>query len=425
MSAQAHLKIDAEWLRDPARARVFAALAARGYPARAVGGAIRNTILGLPVEDVDVATPATPEEVMEAATAAGLKALPTGLAHGTITVVVDGKPTEVTTLRHDVETHGRHATVAFTRDWGEDASRRDFTINALYCDPDGTVHDPLGGYADVIARRVRFIGDPVTRIREDYLRILRFFRFNARYGRGPLDPHGLVACVTERAGLARLSGERVQQELQRLLLAPRALEMMETLHDHGLLVLVLGRAPRLSRLRRLLARQACLGAPADASQRLAALAVAVAEDAQFLRERLRLANRMARRLEIMAGAPHWRAPPEDAAARALIYRHGAPDVQDWIITAWSALHDAGDKHGWQHAYALAQTWTPPAFPLSGSDALQAGVAPGPAVGEKLRAVEAAWIASDFTLQRDDLLALLQRVAHAPDAANPQRRTTST
>src|SRR6185312_6892628 len=205
----------ADWLARRETQAVFAALAAKGFAARAVGGAVRNALLGCPVVDVDIATPARPEQVIAAAQAAGLAAVPTGLAHGTVTVIAAHVAHEVTTLREDVEAHGRHATVAFTDDWAADARRRDFTINALYCSAGGEVFDPLSGYADLMARRVRFIGDAGERIREDYLRILRFFRFTAAYGEGPPDRPALDACVRERAGLAVLSGERMREEMLR------------------------------------------------------------------------------------------------------------------------------------------------------------------------------------------------------------------
>ena len=191
---------DAAWLQQPETKRVFAALADPGIETRAVGGAVRNTLLGLPVNEIDLATTALPEKVITLARAADLKAVPTGIEHGTVTVVANGVPFEVTTLRRDVETFGRHAVVAFTEDWQEDARRRDFTLNALYAGSDGELFDPLGGYADLVAGRVRFIGDAEARIKEDYLRILRFFRFNAYYGKGPLDAEGLAACVRLRAG---------------------------------------------------------------------------------------------------------------------------------------------------------------------------------------------------------------------------------
>src|SRR5262245_31480394 len=193
---------DAAWLKRPATQAVFAALAAHGHEARAVGGAVRNALLGRSVGDVDLATPARPEAVMAAAQAAGLKAIATGLAHGTVTVLAEGRPYEITTLREDVESYGRRAKVAFTADWAADARRRDFTINALYCSAEGRLFDPLGGWEDLLQRRIRFIGEAAERIREDYLRILRFFRLGAELGDGPPDRQGLEAAVGERAGLA-------------------------------------------------------------------------------------------------------------------------------------------------------------------------------------------------------------------------------
>jgi len=213
---------DAAWLEREETQAVFDALQAHGIETRAVGGAVRNTLLGLTVTEVDLATTAVPEEVMALAAKAGLKAVPTGIDHGTVTLVASGVPFEVTTLRRDVETFGRHARIAYTKDWEEDARRRDFTLNALYADRDGRVFDPLGGYADLRAGQVRFIGDAEERIKEDYLRILRFFRFHAYYGKGPLDPAGLAAAVRLRGGLDQLSAERVAAELRRILIAPQA-----------------------------------------------------------------------------------------------------------------------------------------------------------------------------------------------------------
>ncbi|MDX2201968.1 MAG: CCA tRNA nucleotidyltransferase [Hyphomicrobiaceae bacterium] len=399
-------RIDAPWLREPARASVFKALAAGGHAARAVGGAVRNSILGLPIEDVDIATPATPQQVMAAAQAAGLKALPTGIAHGTITIIAEGTPTEVTTLRHDVETHGRHATVAFTDDWSQDAARRDFTMNALYCDADGTLHDPLGGYADIVARRVRFIGDAATRIREDTLRILRFFRFNARYGEGVPDAAGMAACVAERAGLAQLSGERVQQELRRLLVARRAGEMCVLLYEHGLLGLVLGRAPRVARLTRLIAIETETGAAPDFALRLGLLAVEVPEDARHLQQRLRLSNTETLRLMHVATLPAWPCAPQAATARRWLYRGGEVRFRDHVLGAWARHGAEPGAATWREVLTLPQRWPVPRFALSGADAKAAGIAPGPAVGEALARAEEAWVESDFTLSPEALRALL-------------------
>ena len=262
---------EARWLREASTQRVFAAIDSGGFQARAVGGAVRNSLLGLPVTDIDIATTARPEDVMRLARASGLAVIETGLKHGTVTVIANRRPFEVTTLRKDVETHGRHATVAFTDSWSEDACRRDFTINALYCDADGTVHDPLGGLGDLTARRVRFIGDAAERIREDYLRILRFFRFTAQYSEGLPDAAGLAACTRERAGLGRLSAERVRQELVRLLVARGVLDAVMAMREHGILAAVLPAAPRPGLLARLVEIEAGQGLDGDVMLRLAAL----------------------------------------------------------------------------------------------------------------------------------------------------------
>jgi len=255
-----------------------------------VGGASCKTKLGLPVTEIDIATTAEPERVMALAEEAGLKAVPTGIDHGTVTVIANGQPFEVTTLRRDVETFGRHAKIAYTTSWEEDAKRRDFTLNALYADRDGKVFDPLGGYDDLAAGRVRFIGDAEARIKEDFLRILRFFRFHAYYGKGDMDAAGLDAAVKLRAGLEQLSAERVAGELRRILVAPQAARTVDALYDYGLLTGVLGGVPRLGRFERLVAIGAANALAPDASLRLAALAVFVEEDVARLAERLRLSN---------------------------------------------------------------------------------------------------------------------------------------
>jgi poly(A) polymerase len=398
----------AGWLDRPETQAVFAALAAGGFTARAVGGAVRNALAGRPVSDVDIATDARPEQVVCAAEAARLKAAPTGLAHGTVTVVANGHPYEVTTLRRDVETHGRHATVVFTDDWAEDARRRDFTLNALYCSADGTVFDPLGGYRDLAARRVRFIGDAGERIREDYLRILRFFRLTAEFAEGPADAEGLAACVRKRAGLSILSAERVRVEFLRLLAAPRGPEIAALMQDYGLLPSVLGAAPRPMLLARLAGIEAALGVAPDPVLRLAALAVEVPEDAERLRGRLRLSNEQATKLARAAPlreADIGPASPE-ATARAWLYRHGAAAYRERVLLAWARTGDPSDSCAWRHRLALPERWPPPRFPLKGADALALGVSPGPRVGEILRTVEDRWVAEDFAADESALRARL-------------------
>jgi len=390
---------------------VLAAFAASGFAARAVGGAVRNTLLGLPVTDVDIATTARPDEVVAAAEAAGLKTVPTGIAHGTVTVISAGSAYEVTTLRKDVETHGRHATVAFTDDWTADARRRDFTLNALYCNAGGEVFDPLSGYADLMARRVRFIGDAGERIREDYLRILRFFRFTAAYGEGPPDRQGLDACVRERAGLAILSGERMREEMLRLLAAPRGAELIGVMLDFGLLPQVLGVAPRPGLLARLVHLQAALGLAPDAVLRLAALAVEVSEDAEHLRTRFRLSNEETARLvhaSIRAPAIEPNAP--ESVAKAYLYAQGAAAFQERVLLAWARSGEASANSAWRVRFALPERWQAPRFPIGGADVLVLGVPAGPRVGELLRTLEAWWIAGDFTADKAALRTKLGELA---------------
>jgi poly(A) polymerase len=399
------------WLDRAETQTVFAALAARGHAARAVGGAVRNALVGRPVADVDIATDARPDEVMRAAEAAGLKAIPTGLAHGTVTVVAGERPYEITTLRKDVETHGRHATVAFTDDWAEDARRRDFTLNALYCGADGTVFDPLGGYPDLMARRVRFIGDAHKRIREDYLRILRFFRLTAEFAEGPADAAGLAACVRERAGLAILSAERVRGELLRLLAAPRGAEIAALMQDYGLLPAVLGAAPRPTLLARLAAIEAALELAPDPALRLAALAVEIPEDAERLRDRLRLSNGETAKLARAAVRGAGIGPPSpEARARAWLYRHGAAAYRERVLLDWTRAGDPPDRADWRHRFELPDRWQAPRFPLSGGDVLAQGVPPGRRVGEVLRALEAWWIAGDFAADESRLREKLAELA---------------
>jgi poly(A) polymerase len=395
---------DAEWLKRPQTARMFSALTKQDVTTRAVGGAVRNTLLGLAVSEVDLATTALPDRVMALAKEAGLKAVPTGIEHGTVTVIVDGTPFEVTTLRRDVETYGRHATVAFTEDWEEDARRRDFTLNALYADRDGTVFDPLRGYGDLVEGRVRFIGNAEDRIKEDHLRILRFFRFNAYYGKGPLDPEGLAACAKLRAGLAQLSAERVAGELRRILVAPQAVRAVEALFDYGLLTDLLGAAPRMVRFARLVAAEAALGLAPDPALRLAALAVFVTEDAGRLAERLKLSNAELAVLLLGANDHERRELPDETAARRSLYRLGPCKFEAHVLLASADEGAAPDDKRWREALRLADRWQAPEFPLRGTDITALGDVKGPEIGAVLKQLEAEWIASDFALDRDALLA---------------------
>lgn len=394
----------AAWLAEAGTRAVLAALTAEGFEARIVGGAVRNALLGHPVKDVDIATTARPEDVMRLAKGAGLGAIPTGVPHGTVTVVAAHQPFEVTTLRRDIETFGRHARVSFTDDWAEDAARRDFTLNALYCDESGRIHDPLGGYDDLLARRVRFIGDAHDRIREDYLRILRFFRFTADYADGPPDAAGLAASIALAPGLAGLSAERIRAELLRLLAAPRAVEIVTVMADAGLLAPLLGLPPDVALFGRLAAIEASLGGRPDPLLRLAALAAPrPGPPASTLASRLRLSNAEAERLARLALPADAACHPDTAEqeARAYLYRFGADAFRDGVTMAWARSAAAPDCSRWRGRFVLPNRWKTPVLPVRGADLVAAGLAEGPAVGRILRAFEDWWIAADFP--RDEML----------------------
>lgn len=386
---------DAGWLRDGEVARLLSVLDRDGEEARVVGGAIRNELLRLPVDEIDVATTALPAEVVRRIKAAGWKAVPTGIEHGTITVVIDSRPFEVTTLREDVETFGRKAKVMFGRDWRIDAERRDFTINALSASAAGTVFDYVGGLDDIAQRRVRFIGDPSERIAEDYLRILRFFRFHAHFAEGPPDAAGLSACIRGRDGLDRLSRERVRMELMKLFVAPRAAATLSVMGECGLLGSVLGGVPYVASFKRMADIEALLALHADAVRRLGALAVSVSEDAERLSQRLRLSNVESKRL--LALESWWRIDPSAGAqpAHALLYRLGQQSFVDRVLVAWSRAAAAADESIWRELATLPQRWTAPVFPLRSADFTRRGMRAGPALGAAMRAAEQAWIAADF------------------------------
>ncbi len=395
----------APWLTAAETQRVLAAIAAGGYEARCVGGVVRNALMGLAVTDIDIATTALPDDVMRLARSAGLGVAETGLQHGTVTVIADHHPFEVTTLRRDVETHGRHATVAFTDDWTADARRRDFTMNALYCDAAGRVHDPLGGYPDLASRRVRFIGNPADRIAEDYLRILRFFRFTAQYSTSAPDADGLSACTRLRDGLTILSKERIHQEMTRLLVARRALDAIVSMRDHGILAQVLPAAPRPGLLARVIEIERARPCAPDAMLRLAALAVETPEEAGRIGAAFKLSRAERGVLDLSSRADaHLSAPLPPSAARALLYRQGPDRYRRLVMLSWTrALDAAVTAADWSDALALPDRWAAPKLPVSGADIVACGIPPGPAVGELLRALEAWWIECDFAPDRAALL----------------------
>lgn len=376
-------------LERPGVRRVLAALDAPDAETRLVGGCVRDALLGAQTADIDMATTHRPEAVMRAAQRAhGLKAVPTGIEHGTVTLVTEEGPIEVTTLREDVETDGRHAVVRFGTDFLRDAERRDFTVNALSLGADGSLHDPVGGRPDLAAGRVRFIGDPATRIREDALRILRFFRFHARFGAGAPDAAALAACVAARDSLDRLSRERVRAEFLKLLAAPGGPALMTTLSATGLLARITGGVGELGRL----ARAAAAGLPPV--KRLAALAVGARHDADRLRERLRLSKSEHGHLlgyaEVLADL-HGCAALDAVAARALAARYGLSPLADTLAILAGEPRPAVTEAARAALRALEGEGTSPAFPLAGADLVAAGVAPGPGIGRGLAAARKVWL----------------------------------
>ena len=402
---------DVAWLSDPPVRRALGLLTGDGEEARVVGGAARNALMGLPLSDIDIATTAVPGEVIRRAAAAGLKAVPTGIDHGTITLVIDGAPFEVTTLREDVETFGRKAIVAFGRDWRVDAERRDFTMNALSISPDGMVYDYVGGLADLRDRRVRFIGDPARRIAEDYLRILRFFRFQASYAGGAPDAAGLHACIVARDRLRTLSRERVRGELVKLLVAPYAVPTLTVMAETGFVELLLGGVPQLASFAAMVEVEAAAALAPDPVRRLGALGLFTVEDADRLRDRLRLFNAEHARLVAMVER-WWRISPAhgEAEARALLYRLGPVRFADRVLLAWSRSRAGAADPTWQALATLPARWTPPRFPLRAADLMSRGLARGPALGTALRAAEEAWIAAGFPSDRETLADIASRAA---------------
>ena len=366
---------DAEWLHRPALAVLVGALGAG--QARYVGGAVRDTLLGIAVKDVDIATPLEPQEVMRRLKAHAIQVIPTGIDHGTVTAIIEGGPVEITTLRHDVSTDGRRATVAFAQDWQDDAARRDFTINALYADPVSLeVFDYFGGLDDIAARRVRFIGDARQRIREDHLRILRYFRFQARFGSHPADLESENACAELAATLKGLSRERVGMEMINLLGLPDPAPTVARMAELGVLAEVLPEAD-IAALTTLVAEEARQGVEPDALRRLAALIPADVPSAEQVASRFRLSGAQKKRLALAAGRD-----ASQADARALAYQLGRPAALDRLLLTGASV-------------APLEDWDIPSFPLKGGDVVARGVTAGPEVSRVLQAIEARWIDSGF------------------------------
>jgi poly(A) polymerase len=381
---------NATWLNEPRLQAVMRAISAAGGEVRVAGGAVRNSLLSEPISDVDLATTMLPQDVMRACKSAGFGVHPTGIDHGTITVVNHGQPFEVTTLRLDVETDGRRAVVAFTDDWNADAQRRDFTINAMYCDFDGKIYDFTDGYDDILRRRVRFVGVASARIKEDYLRILRFFRFHAWYGKAVPDKASLAACVELKSGLKKISAERVRQEMFKLLVAPRAVATLKVMAASGILNIVLPYTEEWRVIERL---------SVDAVLRLFVLA----QNPDELKERFRLSNDDALRIGNLNAAPDLSPKFRDAEQRMMLYQVGAATWRDAVRVAWAKSRSKLDDAKWQALLDLPQRWPVPKFPVTGKDLIAAGVQAGPEMGDMLSRLEDWWVACDFAPSRDELL----------------------
>ena len=409
-----------DWMAWPETLAVVAALAAKGTEVRFVGGCVRDSLIDRPVRDIDIATPDRPEQVLALLAAAGVRAIPTGIAHGTVTAVVGERKYEITTLRRDVETDGRHARVAFTDDWGADAARRDFTINALYCRPDGAIYDPFEGIPDLAAGRVRFIGDASARIDEDVLRLLRYFRFYAWYGRPPADVDALAACRANASRLATLSGERLYAEFMKILASPDPAGACVMMQGEHVLAALLPEAQWIGRLRALsflesrgLARATVRP---DPLRRLAALIEADGAQIAAIAERFKLSRAEAERLsDLVATVDRPAAGMDAAAARRLLHGLGADRFRDRVLLHWAAVRDRGE-HGhardtrlWTDLLDQADAWVPQPLPVDGKDVVARGIQPGPRVGEILILLETWWQDSDFRANRADGLAKLDEI----------------
>ena len=380
----------ARWLKEPSLQQVFALVAEAGGEARVAGGAVRNALLGEPIGDIDIATTLPPQKITDVFKAAGLSVHPTGIEHGTVTVVVDHKPYEITTLRRDVATDGRRAVVAFTDDWKEDALRRDFTVNALFCDADGKIHDYTNGYADIRRKRIIFVGGPAARIKEDYLRILRFFRFLAAYDKMTADRASLAACVRLKRGLLGLSAERIAREMFKLLVGPRAVPVLKLMAKHNVLKNIVSHTVEFRVISRL---------PPDPLLR----AFVLAKKPESLREIWRLSNNQAKRIESLLQGTALTPKLRENEQRKLLYAMGSEAWRDVVHLAWAKSRASLTDRAWQRMLKLPSRWVVPSFPVTGRDLIELGFPSGPDLGRELKRLEDYWIASDFKSTKDELL----------------------
>ena len=380
----------ARWLKEASLQQVFALVAEAGGEARVAGGAVRNALLGEPIGDIDIATTLPPQKITDVFKAAGLSVHPTGIEHGTVTVVVDHKPYEITTLRRDVATDGRRAVVAFTDDWKEDALRRDFTVNALFCDADGKIHDYTNGYADIRRKRIIFVGGPAARIKEDYLRILRFFRFLAAYDKMTADRASLAACVRLKRGLLGLSAERIAREMFKLLVGPRAVPVLKLMAKHNVLKNIVSHTVEFRVISRL---------PPDPLLR----AFVLAKKPESLREIWRLSNNQAKRIESLLQGTALTPKLRENEQRKLLYAMGSEAWRDVVHLAWAKSRASLTDRAWQRMLKLPSRWVVPSFPVTGRDLIELGFPSGPDLGRELKRLEDYWIASDFKSTKDELI----------------------
>lgn len=380
----------ARWLKEPSLQRVFALVAGAGGEARVAGGAVRNALLGEPIGDIDIATTLAPQDIMTAFKAVGLSVHPTGIEHGTVTAVIDHKPYEITTLRRDVRTDGRHAVVAFTDNWKEDALRRDFTINALYCDGLGKIHDYVDGYGDIRRKRIIFVGTPAARIKEDNLRILRFFRFLAAYEKMTPDSASLAACVRLKKGLLGLSAERIAREMFKLLIGPNAAPALKLMAKHKVLKNILAHSDDFRVIQRL---------PLDPLLR----AFVLAKKPGGLREAWRLSNNQARRIDALLQGTVLAPKLRENEQRKLLYAMSPEAWRDSVYLAWARSRAPLTDRAWKRLLTLPSRWTAPGFPVTGHDLIDLGRPSGPDLGRELKRLEDYWIASDFKSTKEELL----------------------
>jgi poly(A) polymerase len=387
-------RITAKWLKELSLQTVFATIAVTGGEARVAGGAVRNALMGEVVGDIDLATTLSPQKIMEIFKFAGHSVYPTGIDHGTVTVVIGGHTYEITTLRKDMTTDGRRAVVSFTDDWREDALRRDFTMNALYCDVNGKIYDYANGYEDILRNRIIFVGAPAVRIKEDYLRILRYFRFLSAYKNLKPDNAGLAACVKLRKGLFTLSAERIAQEMFKLLVGPRTVLILKLLAKHNVLKNIIAYNDEFRTISRL---------PPDPILR----AFVLAKKPSALQEEWRLSKEQAKRIESLLETPLPSPKLRENEQRRILYGIGEQAWCDSVHVAWARSRAPLTDRTWKRMVSLPSRWPVPIFPVSGRDLLELGHTPGPNMGADLKQLEERWIASDFKPSKQDLLESLK------------------